>query len=401
VRILHTSDWHLGRSFHGVGMLPAQATFLDHLVETVTSESVDLVLVAGDVYDRALPPVDAVELAGDVLARLAATGVRTVVTSGNHDSAVRLGSNARLADAAGVHLRTRWQDVGTPVLVEDRHGPVAVHGLPYLEPDAVRSAWGLTRRTHEAALTAAMTLVEEDLAARGCRSVVMAHAFVAGSPDAAASMASDSERDISVGGLQIAPTSLFSRASYAALGHLHGRSTLAETVRYSGSPLAYSFSESRHTKGSWLVELGRDGFERADFVSAPVPRRLAQLRGSLEELLTDVRHQGVEDHWLAVTLTDAQRPRLAMERLRHRFPHTLTLAFEPQGRSSQRGPVMPHVSGRDDLDVALGFVQDVRELEATTEEALLLKLACDSCHVNADPDADRHLQITERLGGVG
>src|SRR4051794_7298068 len=141
MRILHTSDWHLGRSFHGVGMLDAQASFLDHLVETVAAEDVDLVVVAGDVYDRALPPVDAVEVAGDALARLSETGARTVVTSGNHDSPVRLGSNARLADAAGVHLRTRWQDVGTPVLVEDQHGVVAVHGLPYLEPDAVRQPW--------------------------------------------------------------------------------------------------------------------------------------------------------------------------------------------------------------------------------------------------------------------
>src|SRR4051794_27800736 len=118
VRILHTSDWHLGRSFHGVGLLDAQAEFLDSIVETVATERVDLVLVSGDVYDRALPPVDAVELAGEVLARLAALGVRTVVTSGNHDSAIRLGSNARLADHAGVYLRTRWQDVGTPVLLE-------------------------------------------------------------------------------------------------------------------------------------------------------------------------------------------------------------------------------------------------------------------------------------------
>ena len=209
VRILHTSDWHLGRSFHGVGMVDAQAAFVDHLVETVDAEQVDLVLVSGDIYDRALPPVDAVELANDTFARLAGTRARVVVTSGNHDSAVRLGFNARLADAAGVHFRTRWQDVGTPVVVEDRHGEVAVHGLPYLEPDAVRQAWDLPARTHEAALGAAMQRVHADLERRGGRSVVMAHAFVAGSPDAAATMASDSERDISVGGLQIAPTSLF------------------------------------------------------------------------------------------------------------------------------------------------------------------------------------------------
>jgi exonuclease SbcD len=388
VRILHTSDWHLGRSFHGVGLLDAQARFLDHLVETVTVEHVDLVVVSGDVYDRALPPVDAIELAGDVLARLAATGVRTVVTSGNHDSPVRLGSHARLADAAGVHLRTRWQDVGRPVVLEDRYGEVAVHGLPYLEPDAVRQAWALPARSHQAALTAAMARVEEDLTSRRCRSVVMAHAFVAGSPHTAPPP-SDSERDISVGGLAITPTSVFSAASYTALGHLHGAATVTDTVRYSGSPLAFSFSEEGHTKGCWLVELGPRGFERADFVPAPVPRRLSRLRGRLEELLTAPQHVCLEDRWLAVTLTDPRRPTLPMERLRRRFPHVLTLAFDPEGRSARPGPVVPHVTGRSDLDVALGFVQEVRELEATTEEALLLQLACDSCRSGEDRDMDR------------
>jgi DNA repair protein SbcD/Mre11 len=394
VRILHTSDWHLGRSFHREGLLDAQASFVDHLVETIEDEQVDLVVVAGDIYDRALPPVDAVELADETFARLAATPAKVVVTSGNHDSQIRLGFNARLADAAGIHFRTRWQDVGNPVLLEDAHGPVAVHGLPYLEPDAVRAAWGLEARTHEAALTAAMARVHADLDGRpGTRSVVMAHAFVAGSPDAATRMASDSERDISVGGVQIAPTSLFSRVDYAALGHLHGTHTLSETIRYSGSPLAYSFSEARHAKGSWLVELGAEGVERTDFVPAPVPRRLATLRGRIDDLLRDPEHAGLEDAWLQVTLTDAQRPAHAMERLRSRFPHVLLLSFEPEGAVRDRGPVMPRVDGRSDLDVALGFVSEVRDIDPTTEEALLLQLACDSCRVN--DDADRPIRVEE------
>ncbi|HSE07975.1 MAG TPA: exonuclease SbcCD subunit D [Nocardioidaceae bacterium] len=394
MRILHTSDWHLGRSFHREGLLDAQAAFVDHLVETIEKESVDLVLVAGDIYDRALPPVDAVELADETFARLAASRARVVVTSGNHDSQIRLGFNARLADAAGIHLRTRWQDVGTPVIVEDSHGPVAVHGLPYLEPDAVRGPWGLGARTHEAALTEAMARVHADLAGRpGARSVVMAHAFVAGSPEAATDMASDSERDISVGGVQIAPTSLFTGVDYTALGHLHGRQTLSETVRYSGSPLAYSFSEAGHTKGSWLLELGPAGVERADFVAAPVPRRLATLSGRIEDLLADPAHASVEDAWLQITLTDARRPMHAMDRLKTRFPHALILSFEPEGAPREPRPVMPRVDGRSDLDVALGFVAEVRSLEATTEEALLLQLACDSCRINED--ADRPLRIEE------
>ena len=400
MRILHTSDWHLGRSFHGVGMLGAQAAYVDHLLDVVQREQVDLVVVAGDVYDRALPPVDAVELADDTFARLAASRATVVVSSGNHDSPARLGFNARLADAAGVHLRTRWQDVGAPVLLEDAHGPVAVHAIPYLEPDAVRAAWELPRRSHEAALTAAMRRVRADLAARpGTRSVVLAHAFVAGAPQDAGPMSSDSERDISVGGLAIAPTRLFTGVDYAALGHLHGQQTLTETVRYSGSPLAYSFSEARHTKGSWLVELGPHGVERAEPVPAPVPRRLATVRGRLQDLLDDPRQSPHEDAWLQVTITDPRRPQHAMERLRARFPHTLMLAFDPDGAVPARGPVMPRIDGRNDLDIALGFVAEVRELEATTEEELLLQLACDSCRINADRDAD--FQVSTGVEGTG
>ena len=402
MRILHTSDWHLGRSFHSVGMLGAQAAYVDHLIDVVETERVDLVVVAGDVYDRALPPVDAVELADDTFARLAASRAAVVVSSGNHDSPARLGFNSRLADAAGVHLRTRWQDVGTPVLLEDAHGPVAVYGIPYLEPDAVRAAWDLPSRSHEAALTAAMTRVSADLGRRPrTRSVVLAHAFVAGSPDAAGRMASDSERDISVGGLQIAPTSLFTGVDYAALGHLHGRQTLTESVRYSGSPLAYSFSEAAHTKGSWLVELDAHGVSSAEFVAAPVPRRLATLRGRLEDLLAGREHAGAEGAWLQVTLTDPRRPMDAMARLQERFPHTLMIGFQPEGGPASRGPVMPRVDGRSDLDVALGFVAEVRALEATTEEELLLQLACDACRIDDDRDADFRVTPGQLVRGAG
>src|SRR5687768_17108637 len=256
-------------------MLTHQATYVDHLLEVVESERVDLVVVAGDVYDRALPPVDAVRLADEAFARLAASPASVVVTSGNHDSAQRLGFGSRLIDAAGVHIRTDAGTVGTPVLLGDRHGPVAVYGLPHLDPDAVREPWGLGGRSHEAALTAAMSRVGADLGSRpaGTRSVVLAHAFVAGAEP------SDSERDISVGGVSRVPTSVFDGVDYAALGHLHGRHTLTDAVRYSGSPLAYSFSEATHRKGSWLVELGRDGLTSCEFVDAPVPRPLARIRG--------------------------------------------------------------------------------------------------------------------------
>ena len=386
MRILHTSDWHLGRSFHREGLLPAQAAFADHLLEVVEDERVDLVVVSGDIYDRALPQVDAVRLADETFARLAASRARVVLTSGNHDSALRLGFGSRLMDAAGVHVRTDPESSGRPVLLEDRHGPVAVYGLPYLDPQLLREPWQLPARSHEAALSEAMRRVRADLVTRphGTRSVVMAHAFVAGCAP------SDSERDISVGGVSMVSSSLFDGVDYAALGHLHGPHVLDERLRYSGSPLAYSFSEAGQRKGSWLVDLDAGGFTAAEFVEAPQPRPLAVLRGDLESLLSDVTLAGVEGAWVQATLTDDLRPMRAMARLRERFPHTLVLGFEP---STTPLPATPSASshGRSDHDITLDFVADLRGVPASEAEAALLRDACDAC--GDDPEAD--VRLTE------
>jgi DNA repair protein SbcD/Mre11 len=380
VRILHTSDWHLGRSFHRVGMLEHQARFVDHLIEVVEAESVDLVVVAGDVYDRALPHVDAVALADEALARLASTRASVVISSGNHDSAQRLGFSSRLIDAAGVFIRTDPAGVGRPVVLSDRHGEIAVHALPYLDPIALHEPWQLPLRSHEAAVAEAMRRVRADLATRpGARSVVLAHAFVAGAAP------SDSERDISVGGISVVPTSLFDGLTYTALGHLHGHQTLADSVRYSGSPLAYSFSEAAHVKGCWLVDLGPEGVTTAEFVEAPVPRPLARLSGDLDDLLAQPEHSWAERAWVQATLTDAQRPMRAMERLQTRFPHTLEIAFTPRGERAERHRLAarPHRPGHE---IATDFVREMRGAPATSAERALLVAAFDSC--GDDPDAD-------------
>jgi exonuclease SbcD len=373
-------------------MLGHQADHLDHLLAVVESERVDLVVVSGDVYDRALPPVDAVQLADETFARLAASRARVVVTSGNHDSAQRLGFGSRLIDAAGIHLRTDAAGVGTPVLLDDEHGAVAVYGIPYLDPDHLREPWSLPARSHEAALREAMARIHFDIARRRTRSlrkVVLAHAFVGGAPT------SDSERDIRVGGVSMVPTVVFEGVDYAALGHLHGRHTLTERVRYSGSPIAYSFSEADQVKGSWLVELDAGGFARAEFLEAPVPRPLARLRGDLDTLLRDPGLAVHEQSWVQATLTDDARPLQAMERLRRRFPHALVLAFEP---ARPPGPAIPAVRdrARDDHTIALDFVADLRGTPATPAESRLLRDAVEACC--DDRDVDTLLSSVQEAG---
>ncbi|MEU8968223.1 exonuclease SbcCD subunit D [Streptomyces monashensis] len=379
MRVLHTSDWHLGRAFHRVNMLGAQAEFIGHLVTTVREHAVDAVVVSGDVYDRAVPPLAAVELFDDALHRLADLGVPTVMISGNHDSARRLGVGAGLIDRAGIHLRTDPAAAGTPVLLADAHGDVAFYGLPYLEPALVKDEFAVERAGHEAVLCAAMDRVRADLAtrARGTRSVVLAHAFVTGG------RASDSERDITVGGVAAVPAGVFDGVDYVALGHLHGCQTLTERVRYSGSPLAYSFSETDHRKSMWLIDLDADGSVTAERLDCPVPRPLARVRGTLDDLLADPELSRYENSWIEATLTDPVRPADPMARLTERFPHTLSLVFAPE-----RAPDDPAVSyarrlaGRSDQQVAEDFVAHVRGARPDDRELGVLSEAFDA--VRAD-----------------
>ena len=368
MRLLHTSDWHLGRTLHRCDLREAQAAHLDHLVDVVRSERVDAVLVAGDVFDRAVPPVDAVALYDDALVRLREAGARVVVTSGNHDSASRLGVGARLVDAAGVHVRTRPQDCGAPVVLTDEHGEVAVYGLPYLEPDAVRTLLppgpggaAEVPRGHAGVLERALSCVRHDLSRRSARSVVLAHAWVTGG------QVSESERDIRVGGVGDVSAWLFDGIDYTALGHLHGAQVLRPGLRYSGSPLAFSFSEAAQVKSSELVELDARGLARVERVPAPVPRRLSTLRGALADLLADPGLQAQERDWLSVVLTDAVRPEDAMARLRSRFPHVLVLDWQPEGAVADERTYGARVAGRDDLAVVTEFVRHVRAGGSTSD----------------------------------
>ena len=335
MKMIHTSDWHLGRTLHGADLLPYQATFLDWLLDQSVSNQVDAVIVAGDIYDRAVPPVEAVTVLDRALREFASARIPVLLISGNHDSAVRLGFGASLSEVAGVHLRTDVADIARPVVLRDSHGEVAIYGIPYLLPDAVMTDPVLTNhgaleRSHESVLAAATAQIRADAAARGIgRTVVAAHAFVSGA------LPCDSERDIRVGGIGDAPASVFAGLNYVALGHLHGQQDVrppGETgrIRYSGSPLAFSFSERHQAKSVTLAEIDAAGAVTTTKLAVPVPRPLRQVKGTLDELLA-ATDADLADAWVKVVLTDTVRPPSPMERLRERWPHTLVLDFAPEG----------------------------------------------------------------------
>jgi exonuclease SbcD len=362
VRIVHTSDWHLGRALHQESLAGAHAAYVDFLVRLVREESVGAVLVSGDVYDRALPAPDTVALLGEALVRLVDAGASVVLTSGNHDSAVRLAFASDLLARAGVHVRTTAAGVGTPVLLDG----VAVYPLPYLEPAVAGAAIGAAERSHASVLRAAMGRVRADAASRGMPVIAMAHAFVAGA------VGTESERDIAVGGVNVVPADVFAGVSFAALGHLHRPQEVRPGVSYSGSPVAFSFGEADHVKSVSLLDLGTGGTGDAVAVTripTPVIRPLAVVRGDLDDVLADGCWAAAVRAWCQVLLTDPVRPLGAFERLRRRFPHLLSVEFHPRGGgqlalSRYAGRVRP---GRSEIEVCDDFLAHVRGGAAADE----------------------------------
>jgi exonuclease SbcD len=354
MRILHTGDWHLGRTLLGADLLEHQAAFADWLVDTVRSSGVDLVVVAGDVYDRAIPPVEAVRILSRTLERLAATAT-VVLTPGNHDSAPRLGFGAGVMSER-VRILAEPAGIADPVLVDDPDGPVAVYGIPYLHPDLTRYALADVpdeplARSHHAVLGAAMQRVRTDLAGRpGTRSVVVAHAFVGGAEP------SDSEQDIRVGGVDQAPASVFDGVDYVALGHLHGPQRVGDgdRIRYAGSPLAFSFGERHQHKSVTVVDLDATGAVTVELVPAPVPRRLADVRGSIEAIESGA-FAADADAWVRVAVTDTVHPERMYARVRDHFPHALAVTHEPADRP-ERAAARAVSATSDPVEVASDFV---------------------------------------------
>lgn len=364
MRILHTSDWHIGRTFHGVDLLADQARVLDALAELVAAEQVDTVVLPGDVYDRSIPSADAIAVCNKGFEAIRAAGARIVATSGNHDSPTRLGAGASFAAAGGLYLRTTVADSDHPVLLSDEYGEIAFYGIPYLEPEICRGELGVPQaRSHAEVLAAVLGRIRADIGRRpGIRSVLLAHAFVVGGT------ATGSERSIAVGGVETVPLALFTEAGfdYVALGHLHSPQTLAESVRYSGSPLPYSFGESSHRKRVWLVDLDAAGPVRVRGHELPLVRGLSRLTGTLEELLADPRWGAAEEHYVSVTLTDYARPVEAMRKLRERFPYAVHVEWD-RPQSDPASKYRERVRGRDDTDIARTFLTDVRGEPNTTE----------------------------------
>lgn len=382
MRLLHTADWHLGRSFHGADLLDAQAATLEHLIDVVRDEQPDAVLVAGDVFDRAYPPVAAVALYDDAVSRLAELKVPVVITSGNHDSAIRLGMHARLAAAAGIHVRARADAVAQPIELPGTagHPALLIYAIPYLDPPTTALQLGASEPSHAAVISAALARIAADRTTRpGVPAVVIAHGVVAGGRPVSEAGAPCVERSIDVGGVSAVPPAVFADADYVALGHLHRPQTLSGgRLRYSGAPLPFGFDEVGDEKSLSLVTLSDGAPPLITTIPTPQPRAIARLEGAIDTLLTDPALSGSEAAWVEVVVTDRLRPKQAMERLRRRFPHVLKLEHRPEGAvaGDPTTTYTERVRGRSPIEVATRFVEDVRSgIAADDDERALLEQA--------------------------
>jgi exonuclease SbcD len=402
MRLLHTSDWHLGRSFHGASLLDEQAQALARIVAIAREDAVDAVLIAGDIYDRAIPPAEAVRLFTDTLAQLRDAGAAVVAIAGNHDSHVRVSVYDPLLAAFGVSIRGDVRRAAQPVIVTSKQGepPLAIYPLPYLDPavdgPALASplapaeldasdedkASPTSRLRHEDVTRRALASVRDDLRQRpDHRSVVVAHTFVAGGESC------DSERELTVGNVDRVSVEAFAGFDVVALGHLHRPQDLdGPRLAYCGSPLAYSFSEEGQRKGVRLLHLDASGALTAETVPLEVGRPLATIEGPIEHLLRDPALETARAARVRVILTDEALPLQAKARLQRRFPHIAELRHRPP--ESDRATLSERHQrvrqARSPLELLSAFFHDQQGRPATPAEQQLLRQALEAAGRNGD-----------------
>jgi len=363
MRILHTSDWHLGRSFGDHRLLDQQALFVDWLVDLVRHEEIDLVAIAGDLYDRSVPPADAVELFHSALQRLLAAGAEVAAITGNHDSAERVGSIDGLL-TSGLLLRGGYKRAADVEIRQYADGPLAIVAVPYLDPVFAPVHADEGRPSHEAVLRRTIQTARNRIAP-GVRSLALAHAFVTGAEP------SDSERTLAVGDAGMVSSAIFRDFEYTALGHLHRAQIVGgdERIRYSGAPLAYSFSETSQ-KEVVLVELDADGDARSKPIPIEVGRSVATVRGTLDELLEGPTNS---NDWVRVELTNSHPVADAHRRLRGHFPHMVEIARVGAKPATRQRLTVQAIRERSTHELADQFLASVTNDQDANDLALLQK----------------------------
>ena len=363
MKLLHLADLHLGKRVNGFSMLEDQAYILDQLLALVDSQQPDCVLLCGDVYDKPVPPAEAVQLFDGFLSSLSRRGVQVMLISGNHDSPERLAFGGQLMVGSGVHVAPVYGGAVEPVTLEDAFGPVRFYLLPFLKPAHVR------RFYPEAAIesyTDALHLAVAQMALDpAVRNVLLTHQFVTGAERA------ESE-ELNVGGADNVDAAVFAGFDYVALGHLHRPQRAgAETIRYAGSPLSYSFSEAEQEKSAALVNLGPKGTVDVRLLPLHPLRGMKRLRGSYQALTRRDFYDGApwRGDYLHITLTDETDVPDAIGKLRVIYPNLMRLEYDnSRTRAAGQLEVLAQQERRTPLELFAAFYRQQNGQDMSREQ---------------------------------
>lgn len=367
---MHLADLHLGKRVNGFSMMEDQEYLLNRILEIMEEEKPDGLLIAGDVYDKTIPPAEAVRLMDDFLTAVAAKHVPVFLISGNHDSAERVAFGHQLMQGSGIWISPVYDGTIRHHTLEDRWGEVNIYLIPFLRPSVVRSFFPDVEI--EDYTDALRTIIEDLQVDTSRRNVVLAHQFVTAA--GALPETCDSEQ-LSVGGLDRVDGSVFSPFDYTALGHLHGSQRVgSETIRYAGSPLKYSFSELHQKKSVTVAELRAKGETEIRQIPLQPRREMIELRGTFEEILEEARKKGeLQTDYYHMILTDETDVVDALSRLREYYPNIMLLDYDNRRTRSQKEvEQLDRVEERTpgELFAALYEQQNGQEMDSDRKEYL-------------------------------
>ncbi|EHK9126340.1 exonuclease SbcCD subunit D [Vibrio parahaemolyticus] len=363
MKFIHTSDWHLGRQFHNVSLLEDQQAVLEQLIQYIENNPVDAVIVAGDVYDRSVPPTIAIELLNRVVKRICGElNTPMILISGNHDGAERLGFGSEQMKRSGLHIISNFEGMLTPVVIETKAaGHVAFYGMPYNDPEQVRYVYKEPVSTHDEAHKLLAEKITEQFQSEH-RNILISHCFVDGAIE------SESERPLSIGGSDRVSHEHFLNFDYVALGHLHQPQKKGEEyIRYSGSLMKYSFSEQNQKKGFTLVEIGKDGFIGAEHIELTAPHEMRIVEGELEQILEWGKTDPKNEDYLLVRLMDKHAILNPMEKLRTVYPNVLHLE-KPGMLIGVEQEMAQAKLARSEIDMFKDFFAEAQDSELSNEQ---------------------------------
>lgn len=367
MKFIHLSDLHLGKRVNEFSMIEDQAYILKKILGIIQEEKPDAVLIAGDVYDKSVPSVEAVGLFDDFLKQLSRQRVQVFVISGNHDSPERLSFAAELIEASGIHIAPVYQGKVHPVSLEDAYGKVNIYMLPFIKPAHVRAVFGEERvDSYTEAVRVAISHMDIGQEQKMQRNILITHQFVTGA------VRSESE-EISVGGSDNVDASVFDDFDYVALGHIHGPQSVGrESIRYCGTPLKYSFSEAKHRKSVTVLELREKGNLKIRTVDLVPLRDMRELKGTYEELTSRKNYEGTAlEDYIHITLTDEEDVLDVVGKLRVIYPNLMKLDYDNRRtRENREITGGEEVETRTPMELILDFyeMQNNQSMHTKQEE---------------------------------